>query len=168
MSCDMLASIWPKYLNLVHQTVSRACRYGLGTRLRLGPCGDEAIYMGICCRCTDRPWIDSWPKHHLLNDPLPVPHPPSFSRPAHATGSGVESEVESGQCRPTTPGKVEKKIIVAAVMNIDLKVYLKYVSTRTNAGIVQKLSPEVIYLVKWHFVVKKSRKKTMSLQILHA
>ena len=28
-----------KYLNLVHQTVSRACRYGLGTRL--------AIIMGI-------------------------------------------------------------------------------------------------------------------------
>ena len=33
MSYDMLASVWPKYLNLVHQTVSRACRYGLGTRL---------------------------------------------------------------------------------------------------------------------------------------
>ena len=33
MSCDMFASIWPKYLNLVHQTVSRACTYGLGTRL---------------------------------------------------------------------------------------------------------------------------------------
>ena len=36
MSCDMLASVWPKYLNLVHQTVSRACRYGLGTRLDTG------------------------------------------------------------------------------------------------------------------------------------
>ena len=34
MSYDMLASVWPKYLNLVHQTVSRACRYGLGTRLK--------------------------------------------------------------------------------------------------------------------------------------
>ena len=33
MSCDMLVSVWPKYLNLVHQTVFRACRYGLGTIL---------------------------------------------------------------------------------------------------------------------------------------
>ena len=36
MSYDMLASVWPKYLNLVHQTVFRACRYGLGTRLGMG------------------------------------------------------------------------------------------------------------------------------------
>ena len=44
MSCDMLASVWSKYLNLVHQTVSRACRYGLGTRLAY-------IRMPVCCGC---------------------------------------------------------------------------------------------------------------------
>ena len=37
MSCDMFASVRPKYLNLVHQTVSRVCRYGLGTRLGFSP-----------------------------------------------------------------------------------------------------------------------------------
>ena len=43
MSCDMFASVWPKYLNLVHQTVSRVCRYGLGTRLLTVRCWKKVL-----------------------------------------------------------------------------------------------------------------------------